>query len=105
MQPLDEAIQDLDWAVGLRRVGTRKTMIGAIITAGLLVTSLVIGLASLVETSVEIPDQWNVVVGGLLVVLTVPMGFTLYRSYRGNTMSRQEWIDERIEELRKQLSR
>ena len=55
MNPLDEAIQDLDWAVGLRRVGTRETMIGAVIAAGLLVARLVIGLAALVETSSGIP--------------------------------------------------
>lgn len=104
MQPLDEAIQDLDWLVGLRRVGTKEAVSGAIIAAILLVASLVIGLASLVEIGGGVPDQLNFVGGGFLVSLTVLMCVTLYRSYQTNTKSREELITERVAEKTKELT-
>ena len=105
MQAIDTAIQDLDWATGVRREGIKIGVIAASFAGLLLFGSLTVALAAEIKLGAGVPDCWNTVGGILLVGFTLVVCIALIQAFRVNNVSRAEWINRKVGKLTSELAK
>lgn len=100
MQSVDTSIQNFDWAANSRSIGLHRTFLLGVVAAVTLMASAVISLSSLIKSENGVADYWNIVGAVFLIGLIILLFALLYRCYLVFMITKQEWIDERIEVLR-----